>query len=209
MELKDGDFLTADLHVGHCPWPYSMWFKGSSDPKGDWLKSMARHWDKQATDDSKVVILGDALDIHSPIEEALQWISERPGKKFLVPGNNDAIHPMHGLSDEVLKRQGWFEVLEILSPTLTELTLTDGRQVAACHYPASERQESRRSPYASPERPLLHGHTHKARPASETKDGVVQLNVSWTAWRKLAPAQEVTELAELLMRRQRDAAERF
>lgn len=199
IELGPRDFMTADLHIGGAPWPYKLWFgKGVEDPK-KLVRSMVRTgWEYQVAADSTVVILGDALDLRAEdVEAELEFFSELPGRKILVPGNNDLVHPMFNLDTKKLSQQGWFDVFDVRDAQSTMVQIGPHGDAMACHYPNAERQQARWR-HEKFEEPLavLHGHTHARKAVSRTAAGVLQINVGWPAWRKLASTPEiVNELA--------------
>ena len=195
IELGDNDFLTADTHLGGAPWPYRLWFpKKNGEPTEQLRESFARTWDYQASPDSTIVVVGDALDILAhDVDRELEWFAERPGRKVLIPGNHDNPHPMFG--PEGRRREGgWSEVFEI-APAMETFVKVGEHIVPACHYPHSERRQAAwRHEAADQALPVLHGHTHARKALSRTLDGWLQLNVGWPAWRRLAAAPAVLEL---------------
>lgn len=193
IELGPKDFLTADTHIGGAPWPYKLWFKkANGDPIEQLRDTAARIWDEQVSLDSTIVIIGDALDLRAEsVERELEWFSERVGRKVLIPGNNDLCHPM--FADKKVEDAGWSEVFTIM-PARTSMIKIGEHVVPACHYPNSERVQARWShEKALDGLPVLHGHTHARKAASRTAEGVLQINVGWPAWKKLAAVPAILE----------------
>lgn len=195
IQLGPRDFLTADIHLGGAPWPYKLWFpKAKGDPVEQLREAVARTWDYQVAADSTILIVGDAIDLWAKdVEKELAFYAARPGKKILIPGNHDRPHPMHKWSDKTLEEAGWSDVFEIRDARDTMVDL-GAYTVPACHYPHNEKQQASWSHVrADGGLPVLHGHSHSRKKSSRTADGVLQVNVGWPAWRKLASVPEVIE----------------
>lgn len=206
IQLGERDFITSDLHIGGAPWPYSMWGYKTAVA---WASKVADIWDYQVSPDSTIVVVGDALEGYEGFGATWirSWYGERPGRKILVPGNHDAVHPRWEQTQEELEAQGWFEVFDVVSPNKALLELPGGQQAAVCHFAhgAPMWEEWHHHNRALP---LVHGHNHarqkvtlpsrgaQRRQAAQGRSawGLTQIHVGWAAWRQLAAAPAVEQL---------------
>lgn len=208
IPLGPRDFITSDLHIGGAPWPYSMW--GFKTPMA-WASKVADIWDYQVNKHSTIVVVGDALEGYEGFGASWikSWYGERPGRKILVPGNHDAVHPEWEQTEEHLKAQGWFDVFEVVEPNTALLELPEGQRAAVCHFAHTTHGERwQRWKHTNHALPLVHGHNHarqkvtlpsrRAQKALAAQGrvawGLTQIHVGWAAWRKLAPVPAVEAL---------------
>ena len=155
-------WLTSDLHLCHaniisyCDRPHF--------DVGSMNESLLQLLGKVGPDDL-LVIVGDVA--FGPPEAALEWVRRISGRKILIVGNHDLSRD--GRCHKHLRERGLFEAI---IPFLF-WTGSQGRDVIACHYPATLPAS-----YKSPYRLLnYHGHLHEKTLASTDK--VKFMNVGW------------------------------
>jgi calcineurin-like phosphoesterase family protein len=167
-------FYTSDLHVGHKLVSAIRGFHdgeaGTSpeDPRAviaDPVRHdhvLAARWDATVKKDDIVYVLGD-VSINGS-QYALDWVAERPGRKHLIAGNHDPVHPMHSKYLNALPK--WLMVFDSVQPFLRRKIA--GHEVLLSHFPyftwgdGPGRPDARYEQYRLPDLgvPLLHGHTH-------------------------------------------------
>lgn len=154
--------LTSDLHLCHaniiayCDRPHF--------DVGSMNESLLQLLGKVGPDDL-LVIVGDVA--FGPPEAALECVRCIPGRKILIVGNHDL--DRDGKCKTHLNEKGLFEAIV---PILF-WTGSQGRNVIACHYPATPPAS-----YKSPYRLLnYHGDLHEKTLASTDK--VNFMNVGW------------------------------
>lgn len=153
-------------------------------------QKVAENWDRVVKDDDLVFVLGD-ISI-SGKQNALDWFKERPGRKILISGNHDPVHP--GFFRNAFKIvEAWREVFIDIQPYYRMSIL--GQQVLLSHLPYSgtgaegkrdngEEVEERGTQWRLPDlgMPLLHGHTHGPERAHLSDKNTPQLHVGLDAW---------------------------
>lgn len=170
-------FFTSDIHLGH---------KKVSELRG--FKTTEEHdahivsvWNSRVTKHDTVYVLGDiAVGAHN---YALETIKTLNGRKHLISGNHDIVHPMHKRGHSRAEQMKWLDTFETVTPFLRKTS--DHRQYLLSHFPYEEwrdgekREGSRYNQYRLPNVgiPLLHGHTH----GQERAHGNM-LHVGWDAW---------------------------
>lgn len=182
-------WYTSDHHFGHRniigfasrPWD-------DVDSMGDGM--LARHNAVVAPDDD-VFIVGDL--VWQP--RWLHTVARMHGNKFLVPGNHDRCHKMHGSWAKHVKEY------ENAGLTITDPIITheiNGQRVKICHFPyydiesAAWDNERGRGDRFSGLRPddegdfLIHGHVHTLW---QTRPRMVNVGVDVWKW---APVSETT-----------------
>ncbi len=169
-------FYTSDLHVGHkLVAAIRGYHEGGTpgveppDPRAVVAdpvahdRALAAMWDRTVGANDVVYVLGD-ISI-SGSSYALDWFAARPGRKHLISGNHDKVHPMHSQCLKVLPE--WLMVFDSIQPFLRRKLL--GKTVLLSHFPyldwgdgPDRSQEARYPEYRLPDvgYPLLHGHTH-------------------------------------------------
>jgi calcineurin-like phosphoesterase family protein len=192
-------YFTSDLHIGHRLVSGLRGFLDYDDVEAceralaeedkDYLREhaepdshdqdLAGYWDGAVSaKHDTVVILGDIAS--SQFNRALEFIADRPGKKILVSGNHDIVHPMHrrGIGDF----EKWSKVFSIITPF--ERRKTAGISFLTSHFPY-EGEGARPGPDRYTQyrlrdegMPLLHGHTHDR----EQREHGHSLHVGWDAW---------------------------
>lgn len=140
-------------------------------------------------------VLGD-LGMSANPTPLLDIIAQLPGRKRLISGNHDAVHPMH------TRAYRWFgayaEVFEFVAPFAK--TRVQGMQVALSHFPyLRDRGPSRYMEWRlrNEKMPLIHGHTHGPERLFANKDAqTVEVHVGLDAW-GLKPVRD-TEIFGLM-----------
>lgn len=179
-------FYTSDLHLGH---EHVARLRGHNTPLGAY-DEIAEKWLQQVTKRDIVYVLGDVTLNDS--NGSLEFLAGLPGRKHLVSGNHDSVHPMIRPSRERLAR--WFETFETIQPFMCRKVA--GIEFALSHFPyeswgdGPERPGSRYNEWRLPDRglPLVHGHTH----GPERAHGRM-FHVGWDAWRGLVPQEEIVD----------------
>lgn len=192
-------WYTSDLHFGH---------QRVSDIRGyeDTVhhdEAVSREWERVVGKNDIVYVLGDiAVGRH---HYALDLLKTLPGRKHLISGNHDIVHPMHSRGHSKAEQRRWFETFETIQPFLCR-TLNK-HKVLLSHFPypeagdGSHREGSRYEQFRLPDTglPLLHGHTHGKETFhdSEYSDNWLilknQFHVGWDAWGSLVPQETVIE----------------
>lgn len=182
-------WFTSDLHLGH---PRVAELRG--------FKSVEEHdqaimdgWCVVADDDI-VWVLGD-IAVHRP-RVALEKMATLPGRKRLIAGNHDSIHPMHHYAYKWT--QPFYEVFEFCAPYY-QLRLRGHEQkleVMLSHFPYTRDrgEEPRFAQYRLPDLglPLVHGHVHDT---SRLTNFGRELHVGVDAWNLgLVPEWQVLDL---------------
>lgn len=155
-------WFTSDLHVGD---PFVADLRGFSSTAAHDGR-LSHSWDLQVGLEDKVWVLGDISSGKDEEEQlnALRWIADRPGRKYLITGNHDGAHPRHHDSYRWQKR--YLQVFECVQPFARRRV--GHHRVLLSHFPYAGDGEGLRD---MPERYtqfrlpnfgdwLLHGHTH-------------------------------------------------
>jgi calcineurin-like phosphoesterase family protein len=151
-------------------------------------------WREQVTGDDIVYVLGDVTSGRSRERErwALESLRALPGRKRLVAGNHDTVHPMNSSShDEFWVREwlGAFESVQTLA-----VRKTNGLRLMLSHFPYDDDEGDHTEHNRHREwRPvdtglwLLHGHTHRAGQRVHGQ----QVHVGFEAWGRMVHEQEI------------------
>ena len=186
-----GVWFTSDQHYGHKLVAELRGF-ASTDEHDDAIDANYRALIRKA--DAQVWFLGD-LSLKGT-ETALRPIIERiaalPGRKHLIAGNHDPIHPMHR---DAHKFADLYRIA-FESVSVYARRRIGGRDVMLSHFPyAADRGfEARHPQYRLPDlgMPLIHGHMH----VSERRTGPREVHIGLDAW-NLRPVN-VSEIEPLL-----------
>lgn len=179
QDRRTRTFFTSDLHVGH---------RLVSDRRGftspdDHDEVLAQRWDSAINQDDVVWVLGDISGGgHGSQLAALDWLTHRPGRKHLVSGNHDTVHPMHLTAHRLLP--DYLKVFETIQSAARRQIAK--RNCILSHFPYitnvltdhrdfSQWQLSDRGDW------LLHGHIHR-----DVRQVGRQIHVGLDAW-NLAP----------------------
>lgn len=173
-------FFTSDLHLGHervVEWrPF--------DSLDEMHSAIIDNWNSVVGEEDNVYILGDAVMGHRA--DNLPILKNLKGHKYLVPGNHDHVHPMHG---EKIQNKWLPEYQKYLRVLPTEVRLISSRPFVLSHFPYDgDHTEKVRYPEWRPKLAvdwLLHGHIH----GREAFSGPGQIDVGQDAW-GYAPVSE-------------------
>lgn len=204
-------FYTSDLHLGHrlvAKFRYQRRFPEATDAHGIPESALAWHddmlaaaWDTTVTKDDVVWVLGDLslTNSKSGVQRVLEWIAARPGRKHLVPGNHDPVHPLHR---DAHKWQRFyldsphtgtvFESVQLAARRKFAMPDGTAREVLLSHLPyAGDRNGADRETQwrlRNEGHWLLHGHLHGSAPFHTV--GTKQLDVGLDAWGLLPVAEQ-------------------
>ncbi len=181
-------WYTSDLHFGH---QKVAAMRGYDNPQ-KMNEVIAEQWIAHVSPDDVVWVLGDIAVSH--YTEALALFFTLPGRKRLIVGNHDLVHPMHQRSRRPAEQLRWHSVFDIVEP-YAKLRL-NGHEVLLSHFPYSswgdgtQRGGSRYNQYRLPDlgAPLVHGHTHGAERAHGHS-----FHVGWDAWHELVPQERIVD----------------
>lgn len=185
------NFYTSDLHIRHKAVAKMRWEQANpaflrscltDEEIVTWHdQGVAQNWDDVVSKADCVWVLGDlALQGTKNIENALEWISARPGTKKLILGNHDAHPGIDRKSGKWLRR--YLEVFDFVS-TFARVKI-DGQDVLLSHFPYSgdHTEVDRHLQWRLPDLGayLLHGHTHSSEKISGTNRRQIHVGVdSW------------------------------
>lgn len=160
--------------------------------------SLAEHWDAVVGRDDVVHVLGDiSSGTDKAQRNALEWLSERPGRKRLKYGNHDGPHDMNRDSAKYWRMYAESEVFEDMRlHGRMRIPLSHGHaEVLLSHFPyVGDRGPDRHTQWRLPNEglPIIHGHTHSQErvsygtslPTDEPGGWFrpVQINVAPEAW---------------------------
>ncbi len=174
-------WFTSDLHFGHRK---VAGIRGH-ELIGNHDMAIASNWAKTVKADDVVWVLGD-ISVSNPVI-ALDLIAQLPGRKRLVAGNHDKIHPMYRDAHRWAVEYG--SVFEYV--THAARIKVCGIEVLLSHFPYTrDRDEVIRYPqWRLPDLgvPLLHGHTHSS---SRISFDPLEVHVGIDAW-DMTPVSDV------------------
>lgn len=186
-------WYTSDVHFGHrlIARIRGFVFPGTDEPD---VKAhddaLIKYWHNTVREDDLIFILGD-LAVSKP-DHSLDILSRLPGRKVLVSGNHDPIHP--DFRREVIKEalvDKYNAVFISCQPFFRRSY--NGQDFLLSHFPyeGDHKREDRFDQYRLRDYgvPLLHGHTHHE---DERAHGY-QLHVGWDAWGRFLNQEEVGE----------------
>lgn len=182
-------WFTSDLHIGHERVAKIRGFNSAQDHDTEILSNLR---DAVQADDV-LYVLGDLSGGSSQATRiALGLIGSLvPGRKRLIAGNHDPIHPMNRNAHK------WFpefmNVFESVAP-FARVSLS-GRRVLLSHFPYHvDREEPRYTQYRLRDEgmPLLHGHLH----SEESRTSWHEIHIGVDAW-DLSPVADYTVKAAL------------
>lgn len=196
MSKQPRRFWTSDIHIGHLA-VATRFRPFESVEEHD--ATLAQNWDTTVRENDIVYVLGD-IAINPRRDDAFGWLQRRPGRKHLISGNHDLVHPLHGTKAfQEQRKPEWLEVFETVNP-FARISI-DGRKVLMSHFPlsgeGSRELEERYSEWRIRLLPegafLLHGHTHSTE---KVGDDPRQIHVGVDAW-NWTPVSE-QEIAQLM-----------
>lgn len=173
-------FFTSDLHFGH----RKVAELRGHDDFVDHDRFIREVWRSQVTDDDIVYVLGD-ISLNG--NHGLNCLRDLPGRKRLIAGNHDAVHPKFSKAANAMPK--WLEVFETIASAGT--VKIGGRRVLLSHYPYTgdsgpvDRDRQWRLPNHG--ELLLHGHTH----SDKAYTSGLELHVGWDTWRALVTEEVV------------------
>lgn len=152
-------WFTSDLHYGHKLVAGHRGFGDDVAAHDAWLADM---WTSTVGKDDQVWVLGDIA--MSDTSGALGWIGSMPGRKHLIVGNHDQVHPMHKSAHKHMK--SWMQFFDSIQMSATKKI--GNHQVLLSHFPywsygdGPDRPTARYQQWRMPDLglPLLHGHVH-------------------------------------------------
>jgi calcineurin-like phosphoesterase family protein len=176
--MSNRTFFISDLHFGHRAVAKMRWDTQHPDvmwgdmPDADrvvqWHDEMlVKNWRQTVNEQDKIYVAGDlSMQGKANTENALAIIKDLPGKKILVPGNHDEIHP--GVTREWEKWEDRYRAVFDGGMPLFVRRKIAGQNVLISHFPYQgggdhtevERFGQYRLPFLGEW--LLHGHTHSS-----------------------------------------------
>lgn len=149
-------FFWADLHLGH---RFVAGLRGLEPKEHD--QRIVDAWEQHIGANDVIYLLGDiSTGSARGTRYALDVISRLPGRKRLIAGNHDPVHPMHRQS--LTRNAPWWEVFEDIQPYAVKKI--NGQKFMLSHFPYSgdHTAEERYTQYRLPDcgLPLVHGHVH-------------------------------------------------
>lgn len=152
-------WYTSDLHFGHkriielCNRP----FRDVTEMD----HTIMRNWNSVVHDEDTVYILGDLA--MGNIKESLNRVKMLKGKKILVPGNHDRVHPCY--PQKAAKAEEMRRMYEDAGLTIAPLEVTAVPGWKLCHFPVSgdhtaEERYQEYLPTVDEGQWLVHGHVH-------------------------------------------------
>lgn len=154
-------YFSSDHHFDHaniikyCNRPFSS--------LREMNETMVRKWNEVITDEDEIYYLGD---FSMSFRAAEYYTPQLRGKKYLIPGNHDACHPVHKKSYKMYwkyDKLGWEVLIPKVDFVIPDLIPYPGWLL--CHFPyknADYEDERYRELRPDPQnRVLLHGHVHE------------------------------------------------
>lgn len=184
-------WFTSDLHIGHkhVAQERAVEFGAPAvacrpDVAVAWYdEHLAWKWDELVGKDDVVWVLGDlCLQGTRVTNNALEWLRGRPGRKHLIAGNHDNIHPgiERGFAPWATR---YLDVFNTVG-TFARKRIA-GKNVLMSHFPyqgsGDHTFEERYTQWRLPDMGewLLHGHTHSAE---KRASGPKSIHVGVDAW---------------------------
>lgn len=173
-------FFASDHHFGHRK---VSELRGFPTPAHHNLFILDQHNDT-VRDDDVVHMLGDlSAGGAAATRQALEWVKRLKGRKRLIAGNHDPVHPMNRDAHKWVRE--YLEVFESVAPF--GRASIRGMKVLLSHFPYEiDRGEPRYMQYRLRNEGalLLHGHLH----SSEKFTSPQEIHVGLDAW-GLAPVE--------------------
>lgn len=152
-------WYTSDLHLGHeriielCDRPFSS--------VQHMNEAIVDNWNTVVEDEDTVYILGDLA--MGKLVDSLALVATLKGKKVLIPGNHDRVHPCYPQKPEKgeAMRRAYEDAGLVIAPL--EVTAVPGWKL--CHFPVSgdhtaEERYPEYRPTVDEGQWLVHGHVH-------------------------------------------------
>jgi len=182
-------WYTSDLHFGH---RLVAGHRGFGEDTVAHDAEIVEKWNAVVGKDDIVHVLGD-LAVSNPTY-ALALMADLPGRKRLIFGNHEPVHPMYRDAPRLLRKYPYDEVFEWAAPFARRKI--NGRNVLLSHFPyaGDHTEKPRYAQYRLRDMGeyLLHGHTH----STEVRTSDREVHVGWDAWRRLVPESEIAAIIE-------------
>lgn len=152
-------WFTSDQHIGHALVARTRGFDSTAEHD----QVLAENWDRCVKPTDTVWVCGD-ISAGGDLAQAyaLNWFSDRPGVKRLVPGNHDGCWAGH--RDAHKWENAYRQVFASLQPFARRKI--NGQYVLLSHFPylGDHSPEDRYNQYRLRNHglPLIHGHTHSS-----------------------------------------------
>lgn len=188
---------TSDLHLLHERVALDRGYPTSAEHDA----ALAAEWDKTVAEGDTVWVHGDlTVGGAQKVRDALMWVSERPGRKHLIAGNHDRVHPMH--RDAYLHLDQWRDSDAFESVQERQFRKLHGHRVLLSHFPylgapngdhepGIERFAQWRFPPGDPGTWIIHGHTHAKRRCDAQWRSI---HVGWDAWGTLVSSHTIADM---------------
>lgn len=173
-------WVTSDLHLGH---ELVSGIRKFRDPQ-EHDDAIAVKWRRMIQPEDEVWVLGDiSAGGESSQLSALAKLMVLPGRKYLVAGNHDGVHPLHGR--KAVKWMPFYQ--DVFQYVCSQAVLKiEGHKLLLSHFPYSMDHTSdiRYTQWRFKDEGnwLLHGHTH----SEEVRSGPKEIHIGLDAW-KLRP----------------------
>ncbi|MCV7174886.1 metallophosphoesterase [Mycolicibacterium sphagni] len=185
-------FFTSDPHIRHK-------LVAEHRDLGDHDAVLAQRWDDTVRPEDTIWVQGDLCSgTNQATFRALEWMKQRPGRKRLITGNHDKVHP--GVNRECATwMPHYLDVFELVAPFARRRIA--GVNVLMSHFPylgGGDRGDEERYPqWRLPNLGewLLHGHTHS--PSRTNPAHPRQIHIGVDAW-DYTPVP-ITEIAKIIM----------
>lgn len=192
------DHFTSDLHLWHSKVSALRGFGTIEAPDVEaHADALCERWIERVRPKQVIYVLGDISGgSTAATRRALATLATLPGRKRLIAGNHDPVHPMNR------KAHAWgrefAEVFEFVAPFAR--VRVEGIEAALSHFPFErDRGEPRYLQWRLRNEglPLLHGHTHGKERLTHAERST-EVHVGVDAW-DLAPVSgaEVSALLQL------------
>lgn len=191
-------FYTSDTHLGHA---LLVRLRGYGENVGAHDEAVITAWNSVVQPADTVIHAGD---VFLGGQQNLAMVGRLNGRKILVAGNHDKIHPFN--RNWHLRLPDWMEYFEFVTTMLR--TTVAGIPVIISHFPRAGTQEAhgpdRYIDYRPPaaDTVLLHGHTHETGVASYHQNGFPirnQVHIGWDAWRRPVEEDELGQVISALL----------
>ncbi len=187
-------YITSDTHIGHehtdqetgelkgiIPYTGRPWENVAAMAEG-----LRENFCSTLKPDDELIVVGDA--VMGNRNENLKWFGTIPGRKTLVVGNHDHIHPMYSIG----KRNQWFDVYATYFDKIVPQMNMDinGIEVVINHFPyngdhSETRYNAEKIDMFRPKDEglfLLHGHIHAEEIIWGERQIHVGLDADYTAY---------------------------
>lgn len=159
-------WITSDIHIGHVN--IIEYAHRPFEDVPTMNAALVEYWNEIVQPDDIVWVLGDAA--MGKMDDSLPVLGQMQGRKRLIPGNHDRLHPMY------LKKKGYAQWddryreeagFEIIKSAEGRIDVGHHRGIKVCHFPYSGDHTGEEDRFKD-QRPtdkgewLIHGHVHDA-----------------------------------------------